>query len=154
MPPRPLPIIRKDDVQVENPLHIPTPAESIGFHWQELNGAPGQAISALESVPGGFRIRYENGVIYDWRDATAWVYGDDRYSATKTVGGAHESWLGLPLADEAAVRRRRPSQPVPARRRLLVAGRRCHRDQRGHRPLHRPDLLRRDKRRPVPLGLG
>jgi hypothetical protein len=49
-------------------------------------------------VPGGTRIRYQNGAIYDGRDATAWVYGaiGERYEA---LGGA-ASWLGLPLADE------------------------------------------------------
>jgi hypothetical protein len=99
MPPKPpLHIKHTDDIQVDHPVHIPTPAESIGFHWQDLNGAPGAALSGVEPVPGGHRVRYQNGAIYDGRDATAWVYGaiGERYD---TLGGAG-SWLGLPLADE------------------------------------------------------
>ncbi len=92
------PPVPKDDFHVDNPFHVPTPAESIELHWRELNGAPGPAVSGLEPVPGGNRIRYQNGAIYDGRDATAWVYGaiGERYDALGGVAG----WLGLPLADE------------------------------------------------------
>jgi hypothetical protein len=77
------------------------PDYKIRRHAEALGGAPGAEISGLEQVAGGHRIRYQHGVIYVTPDTDpAWVYGAiaERYNA---LGGA-DSWLGLPLADEAA----------------------------------------------------
>src|SRR4051794_35766854 len=74
-----------------------------GFWWTpfddkaaELKGAPGARVSTFpENVPGGLRVRYQNGAIYQHPDGRcAWVYGaiNDRYNGL----GGPASWLGLP----------------------------------------------------------
>lgn len=78
------------------------PERAIKKKWSDLGGSPGQAVSTLESVDSGNRIRYEHGAIYArWVDTLVqafWVYGaiGDKYEA---LGGAG-SWLGLPTSDE------------------------------------------------------
>lgn len=75
--------------------------QAIQKHCDDLQGAPGNATSELEKVPGGYCKHYEAGTIYTDADAkvTARVYGaiEAKYNAMK--GAA--SWLGLPIADEA-----------------------------------------------------
>ncbi|NIZ91638.1 LGFP repeat-containing protein [Kineococcus rubinsiae] len=69
-----------------------------------LGGAPGAPLSPgsmPEPAGEGTRVRYQDGTVYRRKDGgTAWVHGaiEQRYDQ---LGGA-TSWLGLPLADEAA----------------------------------------------------
>jgi hypothetical protein len=68
-------------------------------HVARVGGAPGEAVSDIEAVQGGLRVRYSSGAIYQRADgATAWVFGaiGERYDQ---LGNA-ASWLGLPLTDE------------------------------------------------------
>lgn len=88
--PGPQPIISP----LDGPPQIP-----INMHWKELNGAPGNPVSAVEPLANGHRIRYEHGAIYlKTKGKPAWVYGaiGERYDA---MGGVN-SWLGFPLTDE------------------------------------------------------
>jgi LGFP repeat len=75
-------------------------AKTINAYWSSLNGAPGDATSGVETVLGGYRIRFTNGAIYlsTQTSVCAWIYGaiNEYYQGQ---GGA-ESWLGLPTTDE------------------------------------------------------
>lgn len=88
-------------IQPEQMLAPPLRAKrTIEAKWNSLGGAPGAAISDVESVGPGFRIRYQNGAIYTKISAgpAFWVHGaiGDRYNALGGVG----SWLGFPITDE------------------------------------------------------
>lgn len=78
------------------------PARIFESYWNKLGGSPGKAVSDVESVAGGKRMRYEHGALYYGGPTKhpVWVYGaiGDRY---EQLGGAG-SWLGFPLSDEAA----------------------------------------------------
>ena len=82
-----------------------TPESMIHHHWEELHGAPGDPIRAVEAVgpPSneGHRIVYKDGVIYldEANSRPAWVRGDilARYDAL----GGPRSALGFPTSDEA-----------------------------------------------------
>ena len=68
-------------------------------HHTLLGGAPGEAVSGVETVGSGRRVRYQNGVIYERPDGgMAWVHGviGQRYDQ---LGGT-ASWLGFPVRDE------------------------------------------------------
>lgn len=92
------------DVVILNP-HIPDLNElrwaPFRDHVARLAGAPGEAVSGIETVGNGTRVRYQNGIIYRRADGgTAYVHGaiGARY---EQLGGA-SSWLGMPLTDEMA----------------------------------------------------
>ncbi|HYI68831.1 MAG TPA: hypothetical protein VEX87_03740 [Skermanella sp.] len=69
-------------------------------HWNDLRESPGDAVSDLEKVKGGFRIRYKHGdIYYGGSGAPAWIHGAIRIRYEE-IGGPN-SWLGLPKADES-----------------------------------------------------
>ena len=101
---------RRDLGLVVNKKDSRIPAIIQTLHWIEnlwapfkeyhalLGGAPGAAVSDVETVGSGRRVRYQNGTIYERPDGKcAWVYGaiNERYDQ---LGGAM-SWLGFPMAD-------------------------------------------------------
>ena len=83
---------------VAQPRRSLTPGALIQRHWETLGGSPGNAVSGVERAGRGYRVRYENGTIYVGAGA-AWVYG--AIGARYDEMGGPESWLGLPVADEA-----------------------------------------------------
>lgn len=80
-----------------------SPATLIRRYWDKLKGSPGKALSDVEDIAGGHRIRYEHGAIYMGGSAKhpAWVYGAIGEYYDKLGGSA--SWLGFPLTDEQAL---------------------------------------------------
>jgi LGFP repeat len=96
----PLPIaIKTSSVLVNKPIR--SMFDIFDAHHAQLKHAPGRRISGLESVPGGSRVRYENGTIYARPDRMVWVHGaiGERY---EQLGGP-TSWLGLPLSEELSM---------------------------------------------------
>lgn len=87
---------------VEDPKDIAKKA--IDNKWKSLNGAPGAAISYVEEVGTGYRIRYQNGAIYTKKTngPAYWVNGaiGEKYHALGGVG----SWLGWPVTDELQIK--------------------------------------------------
>lgn len=81
-----------------------TAKATIEDKWKSLNGAPGAAISYVEEIEPGYRIRYQNGAIYTKkaRGPAYWVYGaiNEKYHALGGVG----SWLGWPVTDELPIK--------------------------------------------------
>nr|WP_315595748.1 hypothetical protein [uncultured Cupriavidus sp.] len=80
-----------------------SPTMLIQRYWNKLKGSPGKAVSDVEAISGGHRIRYEHGAIYMGGSAKhpAWVYGAIGEYYDKL--GGPSSWLGFPLTDEQAL---------------------------------------------------
>jgi len=78
--------------------------KTIETKWETLNREPGTAISDVERVGIGYRIRYQNGSIYTKKPAGPawWIYGAIGVSYEK-LGGVR-SWLGFPTSDELPLR--------------------------------------------------
>lgn len=91
---------RPDLIRLDAPTSVINPGGLITSHWNTLGGLPGNALSEVEQVGAGYRIRYEHGSIYMKNEGpTVWVYGDIFLKYEELDGP--NSWLGFPTAEEA-----------------------------------------------------
>jgi uncharacterized protein with LGFP repeats len=88
-----------DAAHTQHQVQLALPVNQIRQHEAALGGAPGTAISSLEDIGSGWRIRYQNGAIYLGPSTPpAWVHGaiEGRYNGFAAAAG----WLGMPITDE------------------------------------------------------